>query len=156
MTFDFKAFDIVTRTPCAYCESTETWDRALYLDARGEVTTYRERVLVMESRVCLVCKEWQPLGPANDVGVEHEIRAAEISIIRADWDGCIIDDLYLVERLGWNDHERGGDDLYALDGRERSESDRSAYLAGWLGREIAEGEFDRIAAALGMPIGSRP
>jgi hypothetical protein len=32
---------------------------------------------------CMDCGEWLPLGPATTVGVEHEIRAAELSLVPA-------------------------------------------------------------------------
>jgi hypothetical protein len=51
---------------CELCGSNNVWDRALSLDASGNVTTPPAEVIVVRSRVCLTCNQSQSLGPAND------------------------------------------------------------------------------------------
>jgi hypothetical protein len=70
---------------CSNCDVHDIWDRALYLDAEGNVTTYYNAVTTMESVICLACKHLQSLGPANDTAPEVAIekRAAELSRVPA-------------------------------------------------------------------------
>jgi hypothetical protein len=75
----------ITKRRCVYCRAHNVWDRVLYLDAIGNVTTYPARVMEMGSVICLSCKQLQPLGESNDAGerVEIELLAATYA---AEWD----------------------------------------------------------------------
>lgn len=104
-----------TTRECQYCGAHNVWDRVLYLDATGNVTTYPARVTEVEGVVCLSCKQPQPLGPSNDTGVEHEIRAAEIAANVADYRASgRLHVITIDEDIGWRVGVRDYDRPWAL------------------------------------------
>lgn len=77
---------------------------------------------------CIDCCAWLPLGPSNDLGVAHEIRAAEIATELAD-KGCTMSSL---EVIGFNEEPmrlRNGAPI---------ELDTLSQRAGYLAKCIAE------------------
>ncbi len=69
---------------CPYCGSYTVFDRVRYLDANGAETVYTLRVSLVESAVCLTCKQPYPLGPSNDLGCDVEIQAAILAAERGE------------------------------------------------------------------------
>lgn len=61
-------------TRCSHGKGSEGWDNVITIGAtvHGEYRSVRVEV-------CWKCGHWLPLGPANDKGVEVEIRAAELA-----------------------------------------------------------------------------
>lgn len=78
-----------------------------------------------DALICNDCGEWLPLGPSNDVGVEHEIRAAEIVADR-DPSRAPIEWCNLYEWFGFDSPNDAG--VYR--------ASPNAWLAGHLAREI--------------------
>lgn len=58
-------------------------------------------------RICVDCNAWLSLGPANDVGIAAEIRAAEM--IQDYSDTGIDPKMSLVEIVGWIGTQPGAD-----------------------------------------------
>lgn len=126
----------MTTRKCIYCGSRDVWDRVLYLDAIGEVTTYPAAKMYVESVICLACNQLQPLGNSDEHAspeVRDEIRAAEIAA-NLTGSGC---EMSYLECCGFNDEPpalRGGGSLLL---------DTSSVRAGYLARAIVEHELER-------------
>jgi len=80
------------------------------------------------------------LGPANDVGIEHEIRAAEIaqSGYRFTSGGVLRSIRSVTRSMSWD--EGAGWDAWKSDGEQCDmygcEVDEQEFLAGWLAAAI--------------------